>query len=93
MATQPWHGGPPILIMGQKHAELDNGSGADDPFCPFRCRRDFQGSNVRTGEGTPAWMLYQEVWATPSTMAQMAMACGALKGLRASTRDGRKAYL
>ena len=84
-----------FLIMGQKHAELDNGSGFDDPACPFRCRAVFQGSNVRTGDGTPAWMLYQEVGATPSSMActQMAMACGALKGSRSSTRDARKAYI
>ena len=84
-----------FLIMGQKHAELDPGTGEDDPSCPFRCRGVFQGSNVRTGDGTPAWMLYQEVGATPSTMActQLAMACGALKGSRSSTRDARKAYI
>ena len=84
-----------FLIMGQKHAELDPGTGEDDPSCPFRCRGVFQGSNVRTGDGTPAWMLYQEIGATPSTMActQLAMACGALKGSRSSTRDARKAYI
>jgi hypothetical protein len=84
-----------FLIMGQKHAELDTGSDIEDPNCPFRARAVFQGSNVRTGDGTPAWMLYQEVGATPSSMAstQMALACGALKGSRATTRDARKAYI
>jgi hypothetical protein len=84
-----------FLIMGQKHAELDTGSDIEDPNCPFRARAVFQGSNVRTGDGTPAWMLYQEVGATPSSMAstQLALACGALKGSRATTRDARKAYI
>ena len=81
-----------FLIMGQKNAELDSGLDDDDPNCPFRCRAVFQGSNVRTGDGTPAWMLYQEVGATPSSFAttQAAMAVGALKGSRATTRDARK---
>ena len=50
-----------FLIMGQKHSELDSGLDVEDPNCPFRARAVFQGSNVRTGDGTPAWMLYQEV--------------------------------
>ena len=84
-----------FLIMGQKHSELDSGLDVEDPNCPFRARAVFQGSNVRTGDGTPAWMLYQEVGATPSSMActQTALACGALKGSRATTRDARKAYI
>ena len=55
----------------------------------------FQGSNVRTGDGTPAWMLYQEVGATPTSFAttQAAMAASALKGSRASLRDARKTYI
>ena len=43
-----------FLIMGQKHAELDTGADIEDPNCPFRARAVFQGSNVRTGDGTPA---------------------------------------
>ena len=84
-----------FLIMGQKNAELDSGLDVDDPSCPFRCRGVFQGSNVRTGDGTPAWLLYQEVGATPSSMSstQAAIAAGVLKGSRASTRDAKKAYI
>jgi len=50
-----------FLIMGQKHSELDSGLDIEDPNCPFRARAVFQGSNVRTGDGTPAWMLYQQI--------------------------------
>ena len=78
-----------FVIMGQKNAELDTGRDIEDPNCPYRARAVFQGSNVQTGDNTPAWMLYQEVGATPSSMAstQVALACGALKGSRSTTRD------
>ena len=84
-----------FLIMGQKNAELAAGLAEDDPACPLRCRGVFQGSNVKTGDGTPAWMVYQEVGATPSSMAtaQMAIAAGVLKGSRPTTRDAKKAYI
>ena len=83
------------MIMGQKNAELDTGRDIEDPNCPYRARAVFQGSDVQTGDNTPAWMLYQEVGATPSSMAstQMFLACGALKGSRSTTRDARKAYI
>ena len=41
-----------FLIMGQKNAELVGT--VPDAQCPFRCRAVFQGSNVFTGDGTPA---------------------------------------
>ena len=84
-----------FLIMGQKNAELDTGGDIEDRNCPYRARAVFQGSNVQTGDNTPVWMLYQEVGATPSCMAstQMPLACGALQGSRATTRDARKAYI
>ena len=47
-----------FLIMGQKNTELDVGLDEDDPNCPYRSRGVFQGSNIRTGDATPAWMLY-----------------------------------
>ena len=82
-----------FLIMGQKNAELDTGLDIEDPNCPFRCRGVFQGSNVKTGDGSPAWLLYQEVGATPSSMSstQAAIATGVLKGSRPTTRDAKKA--
>ena len=82
-----------FIIMGQKNSELA-GTVPEDQ-CPFRARAVFQGSNIRTGDGTPAWMLYQEVGATPSSMATAlcAMAVGALKGSSISTRDAKKAYI
>ena len=82
-----------FLIMGQKNAELV-GTVPDDQ-CPFRCRAVFQGSNVFTGDGTPAWMIYQEAGATPSNMAtaHCAMGVGALKGSTITTADAKKAYI
>ena len=43
-------------ILGQKNAEL--AGKVADRECPYPARAVFQGSNVRTGDGTPAWMLY-----------------------------------
>ena len=82
-----------LIIMGQKNAELA-GTVTEDQ-CPLRARAVFQGSNVFTGGGTPAWMLYQESGATPSNMAtaHCAMGVGALKGSEATTRDAKKAYI
>ena len=79
--------------MGQKNSELA-GTVPDDQ-CPYRARAVFQGSNIRTGDGTPPWMLYQEVGATPSSMASAhaAMGVGALKGSKMTTRDAKKAYI
>jgi len=57
-----------FTIMGQKNSELA-GTVPDDQ-CPYRARAVFQVSNIRTGDGTPPWMLYQEVEATPSSMAK-----------------------
>ena len=82
-----------FIIMGQKNAEMVGT--IPDSECPFRARAVFQGSNVFTGDGTPAWMIYQESGATPSNMATAhgAMGVGALKGSKASTRDAKKAYI
>ena len=82
-----------FIIMGQKNSELVGT--VPDSECPFRARGVFQGSNIRTGDGTPPWMLYQEVGATPSSMASAhcALGIGALKGSTFSTRDAEKAYI
>ena len=63
-----------VIMMGQKNSELV-GKVPDDQ-CPFRARAVFQGLNIRTGDGTPPWMLYQEVGATPSNMASAHCALG-----------------
>ena len=82
-----------FIIMGQKNAEL--AGKVPDSQCPYCARSVVQGSNIRTGDGTPLWMLYQEVGATPSNMptARCALGVGALKDLSFSTRDARKAYI
>ena len=82
-----------FIIMGQKNVKMV--VSIPDSECPFRARAVFQGSNVFTGDGTPAWMAYQEAGATPSNMAtaHCAMGDGALKGSRATTRDAKKAYI
>ena len=80
-----------FVIMGRKNSELV-GTVPEDQ-CPYRARAVFQGSNI-TGDGTPPWMLYQEVGATPSSMASAhcALGVGALKGSKFSTRDAKKPY-
>ena len=78
--------------MGQKNSELVGKVPEDQ--CPYRARAVSQGSNTRTGGGTPPWMLYQEVGATPSSMAsaQCSLWVGALKKSSISARDAKKAY-
>lgn len=80
-----------FMTMGQKNSELV-GKVPDDE-CPFRARAVLQGSNIRMGDGTPPWMLYQEVGATPSNMASAhcALGIGAIKKSGFSTRDAKKA--
>jgi hypothetical protein len=82
-----------FIIMGQKNSELVGTVPADQ--CPFRARAVFQGSNIRTGDGTPPLMLYQEVGAAPSNMAtaHCVMGVGALQGCFTSTRDAKKACI
>ena len=41
-----------FLILGQKNAEL--AGKVPDSECPYHARAVFQGSKVRTGDGTPA---------------------------------------
>ena len=50
---------------------------------------------MHTGDGIPAWMLYQDVIASPSNMATVncAMAPCALRYPRSHTRDARKACI
>ena len=62
-----------FLIMGQKNAEFADTVPQDQ--CPFRARAVFQGSNIRIGDGTPPWMLYQEVSATPGHIVPWGWVC------------------
>ena len=82
-----------FIIMGQNNAEL--AVKVSDSQCSYRVRGVFQGSNIRMGDGTPPWMLYQEVGATPSSMAttHCVLAVGARKGSSFSTQDARKASI
>ena len=94
---QRHNGYPPMvgllfIIMGLKNAELLNTAQAD--LAILKARAVFQGSNIKTGDGTPAHLLYQEVGATPSNLAtaHCAIGAGVLKGSRATTRDVKQAY-
>ncbi|MHC4950810.1 MAG: reverse transcriptase domain-containing protein, partial [Planctomycetota bacterium] len=96
--NQRHNGYPPMvgllfIIMGLKNAELAGTSQAE--LAILKARAVFQGSNIRTGDGTPAHLLYQEVGATPSNLAtaHCAIGAGALKGSRATTRDVKQAYI
>ena len=82
-----------FIIMGQKKSELVGKVPEDQ--CPYRARAVFQGSNIRTGDGTLLRMLYQGVGATPGSMASAhyALGVGALEGSKFSTRDAKKAYI
>ena len=82
-----------FIIMGLKNAELVGTPQEIEAI--LKARAVFQGSNIRTGDGTPAHLLYQEVGACPSNMttAHCAIAAGALKGSRATTRDAHQAYI
>ena len=95
---QRHNGYPPMvgllfIIMGSKNAELINTPQAD--LAMIKARAVFQGSNVKTGDGTPAHLLYQEVGATPSNLATVhcAIGAGVLKGSWATTRDVQQAYI
>ena len=79
--------------MGLKNAELVGTPQEIEAI--IKARAVFQGSNIRTGDNTPAHLLYQEVGACPSNMttAHCAIAAGALKGSRATTRDAHQAYI
>ena len=78
-----------FIIMGQNNAEL--AGKVPDSQCSYRSRSVFQGSSIRTGDGTPPWMLYQEVGATPSSTAtaHCGLGVGALKGSSFSSRDDK----
>ena len=94
------NGKPPMvgdvfLIMGQKNAELVGEAGVDETDTPMKARAVFRGSDIRTGDGTPAHELFQEVGATPSNMVscKMSAGCAAAKGHVMTTRDAEQAYI
>ena len=49
-----------FLIVGQKNAELVGTPGIDpEEDTPMKARAVFQGSNIQTGDGTPAHEIFQ----------------------------------
>jgi len=82
--------------MGQKNAELVSLDGTfDEPLCLTKARAVFQGNNTQLGDGSPAYLLFQEVGATPSSYAtaKCAMGVRVLKRARTTTRDAQQAYI
>lgn len=84
-----WDSGRLFLIMEQKNAELVAPSKDTESDCLMKARCVFQGSDIRTGDGTPAHELFQEVGATPCTMVscKISNAIAALKGHKMTQRD------
>ena len=66
--------------MGLTSAELTSTS--QEELAILKARELCQGSNIRTDDGSPSHLLFQEVEATPSntTTAHCAIAAVALKG-------------